>query len=548
VPDPHDLLDALVPLPLVCERQPGSHILGPATAIGADGPARPAAWVLHDALTGSGTRAAVLPEADPTATITLAVRPADADAPPEGYAITVAVDGVRIVGNSVDGLARAVQTFRQLLPPSALRSAPVGRTPVAVPCCRIEDAPRFSWRGVHLDVARHFMPKSFVLKLVDLAALHRLNVLHLHLTDDQGWRLDVPGYPRLVEVGAWRAETEIGFHGGGTFDGTPHGGYYTHDDLREIVSYAAQRSITVVPEVDLPGHVQAVLAAYPELGNTGRPLAVRPEWGISEDVLAPTEQALSFVRTVCDVLADIFPGPWLHLGGDECPRTQWRDSAEAKERAAQLGLASVDELQSWFMRAIHTHAKGLSKRVVGWDEVVDDGGMPTDTVVMAWRDMRRGVEAMRAGHDVVMAAKQFAYLDYYQSAGSDEPLAIGRLTTLEDVAAWEPVPAEAAELPGRVIGVQGQLWTEYMPTPQAVEYMAFPRLSALAEVGWAPRGTRAPEDIVRRIRTHLHRLEALDVNYRPLSGPRPWQRGGTGRRGRPPAQRSEEATQPSGTP
>lgn len=533
MPDPHDLIGALVPLPLICRRQPGNFQIEAETAIGADGPARTAAWLLHDILAGAGVRAPVLPAADPAATITLAIRPAAKDSPPEGYQVTVAPEGVRMAGNTVDGLARAVQTFRQLLPPQALRSAPVGPGPIAIGCCQIEDAPRFAWRGVHLDVARHFMPKSFVLKLLDLAALHRLNVLHLHLTDDQGWRLDVPGYPRLVEVAAWRTETAIGPYGSGEFDGTPHGGYYTHDDLREIVAYAAERSITVVPEVDLPGHVQAALAAYPALGNTGEPLAVRREWGISDDVLAPTEDALAFVRTVCDVLADLFPGPWLHLGGDECPRTQWRASLAAKERAAQLGLGSVDELQSWFMRAIHAHVTSLGKRVVGWDEVVDDGGMPADTLVMAWRDMSRGVAAMRAGHDVVMCAKQTAYLDYYQAAGDDEPLAIRRVSTLENVAGWEPVPPDTADLPGQVVGVQGQLWTEYMPTPQAVEYMAFPRLSALAEVGWTADVRRDPTDLLRRLPTHLGRLDALDVNYRPIEGPRPWQRGGTGRRRRP---------------
>jgi hexosaminidase len=533
VPDPHDLIDALVPLPLICRRQPGVFRVDAGTAIGADGPARTAAWLLHDVLAGAGTRAPVLPATDPAATITLAVNPAAAGAPAEGYTISATVDGVRMTGNTGEGLARAVQTFRQLLRPTALRRAPVSSGPIAIGCCLIEDAPRFAWRGVHLDVARHFMPKSFVLKLLDLAALHRLNVLHLHLTDDQGWRLDVPAYPRLVEVAAWRTETAVGPYGTDEYDATPHGGYYTHDDLREIVAYAAERCITVVPEVDLPGHVQAALAAYPTLGNTGRPIAVRREWGISEDVLAPTEESLSFARAVCDVLTDLFPGPWLHLGGDECPRTQWRGSLAAKDRAARLGLGSVDELQSWFMRQIHADVTGRGKRVVGWDEVIDDGGMPTDTLVMAWQGMQRGVDAMRAGHDVIMCPKQVAYLDHYQSAGDTEPLAIGGLSTLEDVAAWEPVPPDTAGLAGRVVGVQGQLWTEYMPAAPAVEYMAFPRLSALAEVGWTAEVRRDPTDLLRRLRTHLRRLDALDVNYRPIEGPWPWQRGGAGRRRRP---------------
>lgn len=225
--------------------------------------------------------------------------------------------------------------------------------------------------------------------------------------------------------------------------------------------------------------------------------------GIPDDVLAPTEDALALARTICDIVCDTFSGPWLHLGGDECPRTQWRASLAAKERAVELGLGSVDELQSWFMRAVHEHATGLGKRVVGWDEVVDDGGMPTDTLVMAWRGMDRGVAAMRAGHDVVMCPKQISYFNYYQSAGEQEPLALRGVSTLEDVASWEPVPPETAGLPGRVVGVQGQLWTEYLPTAQAVEYAAFPRLSALAEVGWTPAASRGADDLVRRIRTHV---------------------------------------------
>ncbi|HEX6686723.1 MAG TPA: beta-N-acetylhexosaminidase [Candidatus Limnocylindrales bacterium] len=521
--DPQDLLDALVPLPLVLRRQPGVHRIDSDAAIGADGDARTAAWLLHDLLAAAGIRVPVLAAGDPAATIVLAVQPMAGEASPEGYRISIEAQGVRITGNTVEGLARAVQTFRQLLARSA---------PIAVACCHIEDAPRYAWRGVHLDVARHFMPKSFILKLIDLAALHRLSVVHLHLTDDQGWRLPVPPHPRLTEIGAWRRETLIGHNGGREFDGTPHGGYYSREDLREIVAHAAQRCITVVPEVDLPGHMQAAVAAYPGLGNTGRPVGVRTRWGISEDVLAPTEEALTFVRDVCDVVADIFPGPWLHLGGDECPRTQWRDSPHAKERAARLGLGSVDELQSWFMREIHAHATSLGKRVVGWDEVVDDGGMPTDTLVMAWRSAQHGVDAMRAGHDVVMCPKQVTYLDYSQSDRPDEPLAVKRLIPLEDVAAWNPQPPGTEDLTGRLIGVQGQLWTEYMPTPQAVEYMAFPRLSALAEAGWTAQNRRDPADLIRRIGTHLHRLDALDVNYRPLEGPRPWQRGGTGRRAR----------------
>lgn len=517
---------ALIPLPLVHEARPGAFTVDARTSIGADGDALPSAWVLHDLLAGAGVRAPVVPAADPAATIVLrADTPVRAAA--EGYRLTVTPEGVVLEGGTAEALARAVQTLRQLLPPAALRRAPVAAGPLTIGCCAVEDAPRFAWRGVHLDVARHFMPVASVLRFIDLAALHRLNVVHLHLTDDQGWRVEVPSRPRLTEVGAWRTETVVGRTD--TFDGTPHGGFYTLDDLREIVAYAAQRAISVVPEIDLPGHVQSVLAAYPELGNTGRPVEVRRTWGVSEHVLAPTDEALAFARDVLDTVLDVFPGPWVHLGGDECPRTQWRESPAAAARAAELGLASVDELQSWFLRRLHAHLTARGRRVVGWDEVADDGGMPADTVVMAWRGADKGVAAMAAGHDVVMCPEDVTYFDHYQSGGADEPLAIGGLTTVEDVAAWEPA---AGTGPGRLLGVQGQHWSEYLPTPAALEYVAFPRLSALAEVAWTAPERRDAADLLRRLPGHLERLDALGVNYRPLADPRPGQRGGTGRRQR----------------
>nr|WP_281386992.1 beta-N-acetylhexosaminidase [Jiangella mangrovi] len=494
-------------MPLTHDPRPGVFAAGPGLVIGADGDAQPAARLLHDAVRGAG----VVPADDPAASVVLRLTEPVLGSP-EGYRLTVAPDRVLIEGGTPAALARAVQTFRQLL----LSSPAPGN---AVGCCLVEDAPRFRWRGVHLDVARHFMPVSFVLKLIDVAALHRLNVLHLHLTDDQGWRLEVPSRPRLTEVGAWRAETVVGKNTG-EYDGTPHGGFYTVDDLREIVAYAARRHVTVVPEIDLPGHVQAALAAYPELGNTGEPVEVRRTWGISDHVLAPTDEALGFAREVLRAVLDVFPSPWIHLGGDEVPRTEWRASPAAAARAAELGLGSVDELQSWFLRALHDDVTAAGRRVVGWDEVVDDGGMPADTVVMAWRNLAKGGEALAAGHEVVLAPCEVTYLDYYQAAGPDEPLAAGPVVTVDDVAAWDPVAGLDPALLGRVLGVQGQLWTEYMPTPDAVEYQAFPRLAALAEVGWTAAARRDPADLLRRLRAHERRLDALDVHYRPLDGPR----------------------------
>ncbi|WP_235856983.1 beta-N-acetylhexosaminidase [Occultella glacieicola] len=523
--------EQLLPLPLRHEPRPGSLVLGPDTTLGADGPAREHAWLLAEYLGEAGVRAPVLGAESPGATIALRIDPA-VSRDGEGYRITVTPERADLVGASEDGLARGLQALRQLLPPHALRRSPVGGE-VSIACCLVEDAPRFGWRGVHLDVARHFMPREFVLRFIDLAALHRLNVVHLHLTDDQGWRLDVPSWPLLAERASWRAETVIGRHGHDAgFDGTPHGGFYSADDVREIVEFARRRRVTIVPEVDLPGHVQSVLAAYPELGNNGDPVEVRTTWGISDHVLAPTEAALRFARDVLDVVVDLFPSPWIHIGGDEVPRTQWRASPAAAERATGLGLASVDELQSWFLREVHRHVTAHGRSVVGWDEVLEDGGMPSDTVVMSWRGVEPGLHALERAHDVVMCPKWTTYLDYASSDDEDEPLAPRRTITLEDIAAWEPVPPEADGLTGRILGVQGQLWTEYMPTPREVEYMAFPRLAAIAEAGWSSAERRGAVALPERIPYHLRRLDALGVNYRPPDGPRPWQRGGTGRRRR----------------
>lgn len=515
----------LVPAPRHYRGRPGQLTLEGRIDLSADARAEPSAALLAETLTRAGVQVRVVPPGEQAA---LALRiDSGVSADPEGYHIDITAERAVLTGASVDGVARAVQTVRQLLPADALRHAPVGAA-VHLPCCDIDDWPRFGWRGVHLDVARHFLPVHAVLRLIDLAALHRLNVVHLHLTDDQGWRLEIPSRPRLAEQASWRTETVIGRDAG--FDGTPHGGFYTAADIAEIVAYANQRRITIVPEVDLPGHVQAVLAAYPELGNTGDPVQVRRTWGISENVLAPTEQALAFAKEVLDTVIDLFPGSWVHVGGDEVPRTEWRASDAAGARARELGLASVDELQSWFLRELHAHLAARGRRTAGWDEILDDGGMPTDTVVTAWRGTEHAQAGLAAGHEVVMASKTAAYFDYASSDDPVEPIAQRRIITLADVIAWEPEPPGAADQPGTVLGVQAQLWSEFLPSLSAVEYAAFPRLCAIAEAGWCAPDER--EDLLERLPGHLRRLDALSVNYRPLAGPHPWQRGGTGRRQR----------------
>ena len=449
--------------------------------------------------------------------------------PPENYRLKANERGIEIVASSPAGVFYGTRTLRQLLPPHLLRAAPVraganGVGPVPVDGVEIEDGPRFAWRGVHLDVARHFFPKGFLLKLVDLISLHKFNMLHLHLTDDQGWRLPVDRYPLLTKVGAWRRESPAGHYRQRRTDGTPHGGFYTKDDLAEVVSYAARRFVTVVPEVDMPGHMLAAIAAYPELGNTGRQFEVYTNWGISEHVLNLEENTLQFCTDVLTELTEIFPGPYVHIGGDECPTVEWEQSPRARQLAQSLGLSGAERLQSWFSRRMADVLAARGKVMIGWQEILE-GGAPEGAVVMVWQHRhasRTAVEAAEAGHSVVMSPEDRTYFDWAYSDDPHEPVAIRPSISVADVHGFEPSAGLPAGLEARVLGTQCQLWTEYVPTPEHAEYMYFPRVCAFSEVAWSPRERRW-EEFQTRLVPHMARLEALGVNYRPLDGPTPGQ-------------------------
>ncbi|WP_210593536.1 beta-N-acetylhexosaminidase [Streptomyces sp. GESEQ-35] len=452
---------------------------------------------------------------------------------PEEYRLVSDATGVLIEGGSPAGVLWGAQTLRQLLGPDAYRRAPIGRDRTwAVPHVTIEDSPRFRWRGLMLDVARHFMPKDGVLRYLDLMAAHKLNVFHFHLTDDQGWRVEIKKYPRLTEAGSWRARTKFGHRASPLWEEKPHGGFYTQDDIREIVAYAAERHITVVPEIDVPGHSQAAIAAYPELGNTDvidtTALSVWDDWGISPNVLAPTDNTLRFYEGVFEELLDLFPSEFVHVGGDECRKDQWKQSPTAQARIKELGLADEDELQSWFITHFDGWLTARGRRLIGWDEILE-GGLAPGAAVSSWRGYQGGIAAARAGHDVVMCPEQQVYLDHRQAAGEDEPVPIGYVRTLEDVYRFEPVPPQLTEeQAGHVIGTQANVWTEVMEDHARVDYQTFPRLAAFAEVAWST-GLPAPAerdfaDFERRMGVHYRRLDALGVGYRPPTGPLPWQR------------------------
>ncbi|MEU2061651.1 beta-N-acetylhexosaminidase [Streptomyces sp. NPDC013455] len=458
---------------------------------------------------------------------------------PEAYRLAaVAGRGVELRGGGPAGLFWGAQTLRQLLGPDAFRRAPVRPdAAVGVPCAVVEDAPRFRWRGLLLDVARHFMPKDGVLRYLELMAAHKLNVLHLHLTDDQGWRIEIKRYPKLAEIASWRPRTKFGHRASPLWDEKPHGGHYTHDDIREIVAYAAERHISVVPEIDVPGHSQAAIAAYPELGNADvvdtAALPVWDTWGISANVLAPTDTTLRFYEGVFEEVLELFPADaaefshFVHVGGDECRKEQWSGSVTAKNRMADLGLADEDQLQAWFIGHFDAWLAARGRRLIGWDEILE-GGLAPGAAVSSWRGYAGGVAAARAGHDVVMCPEQYVYLDHRQAPGEDEPVPIGYVRTLEDVYRFEPVPDGLSDAEARhVLGTQANVWTEVLEDAARVDYQAFPRLAAFAEVAWSALPAPAERDFAgfeRRMTAHYRRLDALGVAYRPPAGPRPWQR------------------------
>jgi hexosaminidase len=459
---------------------------------------------------------------------TIDVRIDPAGLPPEGYRLSATPAGITIVAGGDAGAFHARTTLRQLVPPEALAPAPRGRGAGGgaartwpVPCVEIVDRPRFSWRGLMLDTCRHFFPVAFVKKYIDALAFHKMNVFHWHLTEDQGWRIEIRRHPELTDVGAWRTGTLVGrLEGEGPweFDGVRHGGFYTQDEVRDVVAYAAERQVTVVPEIEMPGHAQAALAAHPELSCTGGPFEVSRTWGIHEEVFcAGNEAVFSLLEDVIGEVAPLFPGPFFHIGGDECPKMRWKACPKCQARMRAEGLADEDALQSWFVRRIERVVNAAGKRLIGWDEILE-GGLAPNATVMSWRGVDGGIEAARQGHDVVMSPTTHCYLDYQQAEDpAGEPIAFRAYLPLEKVYSYEPLPLELTQEQGRhVLGVQGNLWTEYVVTPEQAEYMVWPRACALAEAGWSPAGPRDRGNFEVRLAAHLPRLDALGVRYRAL--------------------------------
>jgi hexosaminidase len=507
----------IIPHPTHLVRTTGHFTFDESTAVRADGDARGAADLLRTCL-APATGLPLRPAAD--GRVVFSVDPALGGLGEEGYGLTVGPDTLLLRAARPAGLLNGVQTIRQLLPAQALAAWPVRGVAWRMPCVQVTDVPRFGWRGMMLDVARHFQPVSYLRRLVDLLALHKLNVLHLHLTDDQGWRMPVAAYPRLTEVGGARARSMIGHSGSTRFDDTPHAGAYTTAELRDLVGYAGARNITVLPEIEMPGHTRSALAAHPELGNVpGRALDTWTEWGVCETILGVHEEVLDFCRTVLGEVLDVFPSPYVHIGGDECPVVEWERSPAAVRRARELGLPEPRALHGWFLGQIGDFLLASGRRPLCWAE--DTGVLPPEFTVMPWRDAGHGLAAARRGHDVVMAPHRSTYLDYPQAPGPGEPL--GQAGVVVDLRAvhgggtvpdgWEP---EAA---ARVLGTQAHLWTEFVPTAEHADYLLFPRLCALADRAWNPASDWSA-DFLPALRRHEDRLAALGVHHRGAVPPR----------------------------
>lgn len=440
----------------------------------------------------------------------------------EAYSLDVTPSQVKISAGSPAGLFYGAQTLRQLLPPEIFSCSTVASCSWSIPCVKIQDFPRFDWRGMHLDVSRHFMPKNDILRFIDAISALKLNRFHWHLTDDQGWRIEIKKYPELTRIGAWRKETLTGHYrdrtNEWTYDGIPHGGFYTQEVVREIVRYAADRFVTIVPEIDMPGHMQAAIAAYPAMGTATEPIDVRTSWGISKSVLHPDKSALQFCKDVLEEVAALFPGELIHIGGDEVDKTEWEASDRVRQLCYERSLNDMTEMQSWFTCQIEAFLASRRRRLIGWDEILE-GGLAGRATVMAWRDEQRGVLAAKAGHPVVMAVKEYLYFDFYQANPvEEEPLAWGGFIPLEKVYSFNPVPPGLTEEErALILGAQGQLWTEYMPDMCHVEYMAFPRTCALAEVVWTPELLKNYDHFVSRLPDELRRLQYAGVHYREMN-------------------------------
>ena len=432
----------------------------------------------------------------------------------EGYSLKILPEAITITAATDVGAFYAVQSLRQLLPIS-LEKGVIKDEYIAIQSLTIEDAPEFVYRGMHLDVGRHFFSVDFIKRYIDALALLKMNTFHWHLTEDQGWRIEIKKYPKLNEIAAYRNETLIGHYNDQPhqFDGKKYGGYYTQDQIKEIVKYANNRKITIIPEIEMPGHSQAAVSAYPELGCTGEQVEIATKWGVFEDIYCTKEETFTFLEAVLDEVLELFPSKYIHIGGDEAPKTRWKTCNDCQQRMAAEGLKDEHELQSYFISRMERYLNSKGRQIIGWDEILE-GGLAPNATVMSWRGTKGAVEAAKAKHTVINTPTSHSYFDYYQSTNEDEPVAIGGFLPLEKVYGFNPIPKGlTADEQQYVLGAQGNVWTEYLSTEDQVEYMVFPRVLAMSEVVWSSQENKNYADFISRVEVFNKRLDVLGVNY-----------------------------------
>ena len=432
----------------------------------------------------------------------------------EGYILEVLPKNIKIKAKTDQGAFYAVQSLRQLLPPE-FENGTFQDEEVIIPCTTIKDEPEFTYRGMHLDVGRHMFSVDFIKKYIDALAMLKMNTFHWHLTEDQGWRIEIKKYPKLQEVAAFRNETLIGHYSDQPhqFDDKTYGGFYTQEEIKEVVAYAQSRFVTVIPEIELPGHAQAAIAAYPELSCKGEQVEVVTKWGVYEEIYCPKEETFTFLENVLDEVLALFPSKYIHIGGDEAPKTRWKNCDHCQALIKKEGLKDEHELQSYFISRIEAYLNSKGRQIIGWDEILE-GGLAPNATVMSWRGINGAIEAAKQHHNVIMTPTSHCYFDYYQSENEDEPIAIGGFLPLEKVYSFNPIPDELNEEESKyVLGAQGNIWTEYIKTSEHVEYMAFPRILAMSEVVWSKQENKNYADFVKRVENFHERLDALNINY-----------------------------------
>ena len=427
----------------------------------------------------------------------------------EGYELKVEKNDITIRAKNSKGAFYAVQSLLQLLPIQTKSNS------IEIQCLEIKDEPRFKYRGMHLDVGRHFFSVDFIKKYIDLIARLKMNTFHWHLTEDQGWRIEIKKYPKLQEIAAFRNETLVGHYNDQPhqFDGKKYGGFYSQEQIKEVVAYANIRQVTIIPEIEMPGHSQAAIAAYPALGCTGEQVEVATKWGVFDEVYCPKESTFKFLEDVIDEVVALFPGKYIHIGGDEAPKTNWKKCAHCQKLIKKEGLKDEHGLQSYFIARMEKYINTKGKQIIGWDEILE-GGLAPNATVMSWRGTSGAIQAAKEGHDVILTPGSHCYFDHYQSDNENEPLAIGGFLPLEKVYHFNPIPKELSDQEASyVLGAQGNVWTEYMQTEKQVEYMAFPRVVALSEVVWSSPENKNYSDFINRLEQYQKRLDLLDVNY-----------------------------------